>query len=111
MSILIKGMKMPPSCFLCKLSFMSGERLFCSAMKNEEVLRSKIDSNCPLIEIPPHGRLIDESWLKETLIETLEAIRKNPKMDMQEMHLIASFATLGEMVADAPTIIEAEGRE
>ncbi len=64
MSILIKGMEMPPDCFRCKLSFMSGERLFCSAMKNEEVLRAKIDPNCPLIEIPPHGRLIDADALK-----------------------------------------------
>ena len=26
---------------------------------HDEVLRDKIDSNCPLVPVPPHGRLID----------------------------------------------------
>ena len=39
---------------------------------------------------------------------TLEALIKNPKMDAQEMHIIAAFDTLREMVDDAPTIIESE---
>ena len=56
----------------------------------------------------PHGRLIDEQWLKDAMITTLEALKKNPKMDRQEMHLIAAFDTLRCMVEDAPTIIPAE---
>lgn len=61
-----------------------------------------------LIEVPPHGRLVDESWLKKAMITTLEVLKKNPKMDGQEMHLIAAFDTLRAMIEDAPTIIEAE---
>ena len=56
---------------------------------------------------PPHGRLIDEQWLKNAMITTLESLKKNPQMDMQEMHLIAAFNTLRAMVEDAPTIIPA----
>ena len=59
MSIIIKGMKMPPNCFLCPLSVLNGERLFCEVTK-DEVVRSKIPSDCPLAELPPHGRLIIE---------------------------------------------------
>ncbi len=40
--------------------------------------------------------------------KTLEALKKNPKMDRQEMHLIAAFDTLRAMVEDVPTIIPAE---
>ena len=63
------------------------------------------------VPVPPHGRLIDEAWLKDAMITTLEALKKNPKMDRQEMHLIAAFDTLRCMVEDAPTIIPAEEGE
>lgn len=107
MSVLVKGMEMPPSCFLCKLSFMSGERLFCSAMKNEEVLRAKIDPNCPLIEIPLHGRLIDADALSSKLTDLAECEwNQSTGTTWAE-----AFEEVDGFVQDAPTIIEAEGRE
>lgn len=96
MGVYIKGMEMPHNCFLCKLSFINGERLFCTAMKNEEVLRRKIDSNCPLVEVPTsHGRLIDADALKEKM---LEYFGDSTRL-CQEIR--ALFCT-------APTIIESE---
>ena len=62
MSVYIKGMEMPKTCFLCKLSYMTGERLFCYLTK-EEVLRGKIAPECPIIPVPDHGRLIDADAL------------------------------------------------
>ena len=50
------------------------------------------------------SRLIDADALKATMIETLEQIKANPKMDGQEMHIIAGIAMLGEMIDDSPTI-------
>lgn len=62
-----------------------------------------------LVEVPtPHGRLVDEDRIRKVLIHTLEALKKSPKMDRQEMHLIAAFSTLGKMLDEALTIIEAE---
>lgn len=58
MGIYIKGMEMPANCFLCPLSVLNGERLFCEVTK-EEVVRAKRSSDCPLVPVPPHGRLID----------------------------------------------------
>lgn len=61
MSILIKGMEMPKSCWRCTLSQLyekPRDMLVCK-ITHEEVLRHKIDSNCPLVPVPPHGRLID----------------------------------------------------
>lgn len=49
-------------------------------------------------------RPIDADALKATMIETLEQIKANPKMNGQEMHIIAGIAMLGEMVDDSPTI-------
>lgn len=53
-------------------------------------------------------RLIDAEELKETLIATLEDIKRNPKMDGQEMHLVAAIHTLGQMIDDAPTLWEGD---
>ena len=50
------------------------------------------------------GRLIDADELKELMIETLEHIKENPKMDGQEMHIISAMRMLSEMINDAPTI-------
>lgn len=49
-------------------------------------------------------RPIDADALKAAMIETLEQIKANPKMNGQEMHIIAGIAMLGEMVDDSPTI-------
>lgn len=51
MSILIKGMEMPKTCDDCFLPLQ-----YCPyAMKP--------DGSCPLIPVPPHGRLIDADAL------------------------------------------------
>ena len=50
------------------------------------------------------SRLIDADALKAAMIETLEQIKANPKMDGQEMHIIAGIAMLGEMIDDSLTI-------
>lgn len=56
-------------------------------------MRAKIDSDCPLVELPPHGRLIDADMLT-TVTEMVNG----------------EFKTYIEVfeIADAPTIIEAE---
>lgn len=64
MSILIKGMEMPPSCRYCDFRHMSlTQNAFCTAA--HETIdymdeRTKRLDKCPLVEVPtPHGRLID----------------------------------------------------
>ncbi len=67
MSVLINGMKMPTSClkggcpldgFACQL----WEDKYWARVESPEKMRHK---NCPLIELPDHGRLIDADALKE----------------------------------------------
>lgn len=47
MSVLIKGMKKPENCYKCRLHYGHGE---CGV---------SIDGNCPMIELPDHGDLVD----------------------------------------------------
>ena len=84
MSILIKGMEMPTSCGDCPI----GDSLCCTLMPGVPALwkeytiairTNKRHSHCPLIPVPPHGRLIDldaipkEAWrgAKEDLVDEL----------------------------------------
>ena len=78
MSILIKGMSMPTSCGSCFV----GDRTICS-------------NDCPLVEISPHGKLID----KDALLTNYE-----------EMVLTREYGTCVKVngIIHAPTIIEAD---
>ena len=58
MSILIKGMEMPDN---CRDRHMPME--WCNKWIGVE--DGKRSSDCPLIPVPPHGRLIDADALKE----------------------------------------------
>ena len=67
MSILIHGMEMPKSCAECKLSTrMHHGELVCK-MLNTYADDLCLESDCPLIEVPEHGRLIDADSFKDTL--------------------------------------------
>ena len=70
MSVVIKGMKMPRDCHLCPLSHWNKldeftgceiKKRFFSKEERNEAGRPQF---CPLIEIPPHGRLIDADKMK-----------------------------------------------
>ena len=99
MSILIKGMEMPKRCEDCKLRYRDHlamivkDKCYLMGMKNVDPYtfggKDRPDW-CPLVEIPPHGRLIDADVLPEiSLFGTTEYIN----------------------VRNAPTIIEAEETE
>lgn len=95
MSVLIKGMEMPKSCWRCTLSQLyekPREMLVCK-ITHEEVLRHKIDGNCPLVQVPPHGRLIDADCCNDYFYE-----------HMSDDMMIAAMNAINEM----PTIIESE---
>ena len=95
MSILIKDMKMP-SCNDCPLA---GD-FHCNLMPSIPTLCKEYDiavqngkrlNNCPLVEIPPHGRLIDADALNYS------------NTDYCGNHLVYLVD-----IDDAPTIIPAE---
>lgn len=102
MSILIQGMDMPKNCAECKMwsiceclnDFEDFESI-CYAVEDGDLVR---DKNCPLIELPPHGRLIAE--------KTITEIRYH---DADGYHIV-NGEQLCELEIDAPTVIEAEGK-
>jgi len=107
-SIIIKGMEMPTTCCDCKLIFFDETRkweqmtgAYVCQMTGKVIWNTRRGDDCPLIELPPHGRLIDA----DALIDVLGKMGENeytPKV----------FANWLEWEINAPTIIPADpGRE
>ena len=59
MSILIKGMEMPKSCWDCYFQDCGNCVLNSHKVVDRFILEDSVDNECPLVEVPPHGRLID----------------------------------------------------
>lgn len=113
MSVLVKGMKMPKSCKECQVSFGYGNDEYCpflfepnDAIEDElmwkECPKEGRLADCPLVEIPtPHGRLGD--------LDKLKAQYVHGKAD-DEIES-AWISNIRRAIANAPTVIEAEGSE
>lgn len=64
MSILIKNMKMPKNCMDCPMNYDSIDcvLVFDISLRdkdNEFMYEDERHPKCPLVEVPPHGRLVD----------------------------------------------------
>lgn len=74
MGVLIKDMEMPTRCAECRLSTVHNfkERPLCDVlveyMSYGEWEVKRLD-NCPLVPVPPHGRLIEESKVLDIVSE------------------------------------------
>ena len=94
MGVYIKGMEMPGSCSHCLLRYVDhGGTSVCKA-ELKIILLPKDKKRpvwCPLLLIPPHGRMIDADALSQMY-------------DPDESFGAAAL----EIIADTPTIIPAE---
>lgn len=101
MSILIKGMEMPTSCFYCPFRRkINPDDIQCLVTRDvfEETFAGTIEMRnrgfCPIIEVPPHGRLIDAD-------ELIDDVRRH-----SESYFADDFAH--EWVDKASTVIPAD---
>ena len=95
MSVLVRGMEMPKNCHSCPMCLMR----FCQARDRELSERetrpnAKRPEDCPLLPVPPHGRLIDADAL-----------------DSSETDYLGNHLVYLVDIDDAPTIIPAEEGE
>lgn len=123
MSILIKGMKMPQNCDACPMLY---EYRFCAltddhASSIEWKMEEKRMPNCPLIELPNHGDLIDKTDLMESLADwqLSEApeegqnwwLGKNVTSHELQYSIYRLLGDVYEEVRDEPVVIPAERSE
>jgi len=104
--MLIKGMKMPESCRECPCAVgvsEDGEERWYGCKINYQIKQiigipyHERPSDCPLIELPPHGDLIDINNLKISILK--HSFTDNAKADLM---------TMFREINTAPTIIPAD---
>lgn len=94
MGVYIKDMEIPKNCDVCPFCDYASAR--CDAVKGTpytpESRYEKRADFCPLVEVPPHGRLIDADAL----------VKKQP---------IPELGAPRWLIEQAPTIIESEEKD
>ena len=106
MGVYIPNMKFPQNCDECDLLYDCCACGVTHKRMDFETMDRVRNPHCPLVPVPPHGRLIDAS----------EKIRVQMYDDMTEDYHIAEMTiddllSQGWVEADAPTIIPAEEGE
>lgn len=100
MSILIKGVSLPSSCWLC--AYEGILPCPCSTEPASDY-KDKRHPDCPLAEVPePHGRLIDGDKLEDVLSGLGDRAYRRTKGTIMDAQKFLSYA---------PTVIEAEEPE
>ena len=102
MSIFIKGMEMPKNCDSCPCYYETegAWRNECEVLQREHYITDERPDWCPLVEIPPHGRLIDVDKFKEEFPH-----------DEDWDYPVNTNSYVVETIDKSPTIIEAEEGE
>lgn len=113
MSILIRGIEMPPQGEFKHIRIYDNGEVTVQVDTGEEVYEAVI---AHAVQVPPHGRLIDADeltgqmernlWTIEDKAEKELGFDETLRRGMQHGHAVCLNA-----VNDAPTIIEAEGEK
>ena len=119
MAILIKGMKMPKSCVHCPLQMpYDGYKCYITEKSYNWGLKER-PSDCPFIELPQHGRLIDADALIADLKRQCKEVFRIDAVSPDDFWITRNAAynerlwttwceSLYDYINAAPTIIEAE---
>ena len=101
MNLLIKGIEMPKNCCECPINIYLCNYGYKYLIQHRELYDKRAD-DCPLIEVPSHGRLIDADALLNLL---------NHCMFPSDMVTTTAVRMATNWIKDAPTIIETEVNE
>lgn len=118
MSVLVRGMDMPANSKDCPFTVMDDWEMHCIVGGKYEWHKDRLCDGCPLLHIPPHGRLIDADAFSEKILEIV--VRQ--KYDESYTETLSIGAILREVVNElrgmgldgfnnAPTIIPADESE
>lgn len=100
MSVLVKGMEMPKNCAECPCRMIGYTADYCNVLgKFIDVVVGSDGrrEDCPLVPVPPHGRLIDAGNLGARAFRyLLMSGEESPKV------------VFAQAIKDAPTVIPAD---
>ena len=102
MSMLIIGANPPKSCYACSWY----NKVECPVNDGRYYYRAQRHPSCPLIELPPHSRLIDATFEENHYASML--LDPTPDVTEQDKH---KARIIIEALRMAGTVVEAEGSE
>lgn len=112
MGIYIKGMEMPKRCHDCEMSALvdvsDGLTYGCQALKEMISNDRERLPNCPLIEVPPHGRLIDADAFVNKHFTNNYIVSA---MTASKNELSTALLNIPLVMNNAPTVIPADPAE
>ncbi len=125
MSILIKGMEMPTNCWECPMvsgyEIADDAKTLCSTVRcrltnTKRPAGEAIAPDCPLVSVPPHGRLIDGDNLALLVLNWISTQEKAyPHEDSNALAWRLGAKAMGNQIYRDikvyPTIIPAEEGE
>ena len=112
MSVIIRGMKMPKNCTECLFFIKSNSPKYpfvdCKIIGRLGSVFNciGIPVDCPLVELPPHGRLIDADALRQSMYH--EAFETDSPMQKWDSGCWVRYKMFERLEGNAPTIIEEE---
>ena len=101
MGVYIKGMEMPTSCRACLYSRTDIRNVDWCVLTEKD-----LPCDCPLVPVPPHGRLIDADALRAEQQEDADLFQGSTAYGDKCRRDEAMNAVAN--IVNAPTIIEAE---
>ena len=118
LSILVKDMLLPKSCYECPLntgeySPAEYEKRYCAITDRSMYLSDykKRPSDCPLVELPEeHGDLIDRQLLKQNVLKWMPNDPCGIEEHERPFETDICVSMMME-IEEQPTVIEAEGSE
>ena len=114
MSIMIKGMRMPTSCYDCNCFIRDSDGSdYCCLLMLDIEDNDKRDDDCPLVPVPPNGRLIDSTIIERAMTKACNECRESC-IEFDGFYADCEnciFCDVVKALHDAPTIITAEESE
>lgn len=108
MDVLIKNFEMPKSCYsdefkYCPFLFFDYDtKSHCGLSDDIRCTKTKRPKDCPLVELPPHGRLIDADEL-EGILDEVNGYGGASEITYKKMIEILHDETLSPTVLEAST--------
>ena len=109
MSVIVKNMEMPKNCQECDL-YIEGACYAKGYRDYRSIMDTAKPDDCPLVELPPHGRLGDLDALYEEISNGNKAYNGIEGYDGEYQH-IGNVDDCMDVIKMAETVIEAEGSE
>ena len=106
MSVIVTGMEMPKNCKECAL-YIEGACYAKGYRDYRSIMDTAKPDDCPLIELPPHGRLID---VDEPMTK-ISTMMQEPDYQHEGENWMVGLIMARDAIDEAPTVIEAEGSE